>query len=369
MSQYWIFLPGLGFIFYLLFNLRTFYFFRPSELKFIDEKPLPSLCIIVPARNEARTIESTLQALLYQVYPNQELEIIVVDDHSTDETFSVAKKWKGITCIQLPENRISKKEAITFGIEHTQAEIILCTDADCVMEKSWAKTMVQYFDEKTEMVCGPVQLVPAAGFFTSMQALEFAGLIATGAAGIESGKPTLANGANIAYRRSAFLKAGGFSSHAHIVSGDDEFLLHKIVSKNSHGAKFCYSPEAIVKSKAEATWKGFRNQRIRWVSKSRHYDRKSITFSLFLIWFGMWSFPFLFVGSFFDSYFLGLFLLFLLLKVMSEGIILWKATRLFRQEKLLWYLVPESVLHIAYVIWIGIAGNFYTFNWKERTNS
>jgi cellulose synthase/poly-beta-1,6-N-acetylglucosamine synthase-like glycosyltransferase len=110
----------------------------------------PLVSIIVPACNEGTTLEPALRSLLQQDYPN--LEIIVIDDRSTDTTFEVITKLKqGFPKIQvgqvteLPRGWLGKNHALYLGAQMGQGEILLFTDADVVMKSSTLSLAVAYF--------------------------------------------------------------------------------------------------------------------------------------------------------------------------------------------------------------------------------
>jgi len=114
-------------LFFQVFILITF--FEKKENKLTKNKKgsqiLFSVCIIVPIWNEEKTLRGTLQSLLALNYPKDKLEILVVDDGSTDNTLSIANEFK-----DEPQIRIFSKEnggkhtAVNFGINQTKAELV-----------------------------------------------------------------------------------------------------------------------------------------------------------------------------------------------------------------------------------------------------
>jgi len=107
----------------------------------IQQKNLPKVSVIIPACNEAATIEPALRSVLTMDYAN--LEVIVVNDRSTDETGSVLKRiqkeyphLKIRQISDLPKGWLGKNHALQHGAEHVQGEYLLFTDADIIMEKT-----------------------------------------------------------------------------------------------------------------------------------------------------------------------------------------------------------------------------------------
>lgn len=245
--------------------------------------------VIVPARNEAENIVECLNGLLNQNVPSEHFEVIVVNDRSEDNTrdlvHEMAEKYSNLFLVDLQAGS-GKKAALTAGIKRSRGKIILTTDADCTHPSQWLSSMRSCFDQRTGLVSGPVELKAKGKWMGYFQALEFMGLNAVGAASIESGHPNMCNGANLGFRKEAWNEVGGYSTHMDLPSGDDELLMHAIHSTGNWKIRYCFDASAIVRTGAQPDWASFRDQRIRWVSKSRKYDRKSLTLVLALSYFG-----------------------------------------------------------------------------------
>lgn len=365
----WIFVALM--LFYGGYLLRCAWYF--NRLPGMDEgkEDLPTVVVIIPARDEEEKIGKCIGDVLGQDYPKELLEVVVVNDHSGDETVAVAEKeGKGhpgfkVIDLEAVQGSAYKKAAVTLGISESSGAIIVTTDADCRMGPQWLRNMVAYFDAETGMVSGPVELT-GRGMFREFQALEFMGLIAVGAGSIGAGLPNMCNGANLAYRRRAFEEVGGFKGIDHIASGDDELLMHKIAGETNWAVRFAKEEQAVVRTEALATWAAFKAQRKRWVSKGRAYKRKSITLVMALAYLAILGIPLLFILSFFQSDLWYFFAISFSLKLLSEGLILATAANFFGRLSLLRWLLPEQLAHIAYVLWVGLAGNSGAYVWKGR---
>lgn len=367
-------------LYYALYLWRSAINFHSSTGTSGEYKKIPapnsdpnalSYSIIVPARNEAENIEFCLEALLRQDFPADRYEIILVNDHSEDDTVARALKVAGdaphFKLLHLPEIQgiAYKKAAVAHGISSAKGDVIITTDADCNMGPDWLQAMADRFGPEVGLVSGPV-LLESETVFEHFQALEFMGLIAVGAAAIRAGSPNMCNGANLAYRKAAFDEVGGFKDIDHIASGDDELLMHKIASETDWTVDFATDRRAVVCTDALPDLAAFRAQRLRWVSKSTQYKRSSITATLVISWLAMAGFPLLLIAGFFDAcawYFL---LGNLLLKMAGELPILIKAAGFFNKRHLLKWFVPEQLAHIVYVLWVGLAGNSRSYTWKGR---
>lgn len=348
-----------------------------SSLPSFSKKSIPKtrVSILIAARNEAANIGRTLSDILAQDFPTELLEIIVVDDHSTDDTAAVVRSFaeRGVKLLKLNESEplnSYKKKAISSAIEMATGDFIVTTDADCRMEKDWLATVITFAEEKGHvLVSSPVVYSEQKSFFEELQTLEFLYLIGLGAAGIGKKHASTCNGANLAYRRNVFYELGGFNGIDHLASGDDELFLHKVAGKYPNRIGFCKSRSAIVYTDAKRTLRGFINQRRRWASKSTHYKNKGIVALGLAIW--MFNLLLLLTGlaSFFfevSSCLVGGLLVAIMLKLAVEAFFLYPLCRFANRMDLLAYLPMLTVLHIVYMVYIGIAGNLGKYQWKGR---
>jgi len=340
----------------------------------VPENYIPGtfVSVIIPARNEEANIENVLECLLRQNYPSHLLDIVVVDDASTDHTVDLVKSFeeKGVRLLQFdpgPGVIAFKKSAIEFAVDHCSSTLIITTDADCMMNENWVRTIAAFqFYHKACLISGPVLISPVRNIFQKMQALEFAGLIGIGASALQQKHPNMCNGANLAYLKAAFQAVQGYRGNENIPSGDDEFLMHKIFNEFPGRTLFIKSRDAVVSTAPSKGILEFINQRMRWVSKSTKYTNKKITLILIASYLFNLVLLINFIGMFFYSPFIWLFLLQVSLKITTEGIFLAKLTRFFKIYKIMIWLIPEQLFHILYVVIIGIAGNVKSYRWKDR---
>ena len=158
--------------------------------------------VLIAARNEGKNIETLLQSLYNQSFDKEKFEIIIVDDHSTDETSEVSENFR----ILHPEMNLKvlkatgngKKQAISQALHTADNELVMVTDADCELPEHWIKVMVDYFlSHDLKMLLGPVLLSPAKTLFEKLQVLEHLSLIASTAGSAAIGMPVMCNGANM----------------------------------------------------------------------------------------------------------------------------------------------------------------------------
>ena len=199
--------------------------------------------VILPVRNEISVIAGCLDGLAVQDYPPELFEIIVSDDFSEDYTAEKVRHWAGehpglkLTLLtggsNIKENQ-GKKKAIERAVVAADGNIILCTDADTVHGKSWIKSIASAFSrQEVNMVLAPVGFTGEKGVFQKIQVMEFLGIMGITAGSANLGFPLMCNGANLAYRKQAFVETGGFSGNSNFHSGDDQFLMMKF--RNLYG--------------------------------------------------------------------------------------------------------------------------------------
>ncbi|MVZ62374.1 glycosyltransferase family 2 protein [Sphingobacterium humi] len=333
-----------------------------------------SVSVIIAARNEEQNIGRTLDCLMAQDFPKELLEIIVIDDHSTDRTGEIISSYadRGVKLIQLDEGsklNSYKKFAIAKAIDASEGEIIITTDADCRMGPQWLSTIVHFMEANDlYMVSSPVSYNEEKSYFERLQTLEFLYLIGLGAAGIGNGNPTTCNGANLAYRKSVFFEMGGFKGIDDLASGDDELLLHKVAEKYADRIGFCKAQEAMVYTDAKENLAAFINQRRRWASKSTKYKDKRVV----VLGVSIWLFNLALVANVLcfcwaDLDAQKLILLSVLMKIGVELAFLYPVLRFAGRRALLFNLPMLSVLHSVYLVYIGILGNVGKYDWKGRS--
>ncbi|WP_313266162.1 glycosyltransferase [Sphingobacterium sp.] len=337
------------------------------------DRPTKSISVIIAARNEEFNIRRTIKSILGQNYPPALLELIIIDDHSDDNTSLIVKEYaeQGVKLIQLNENgRLNsyKKLAISRAIECCQGEIIITTDADCRMGPNWLATVISTFEkEDAYLQSSPVLYSEEKSFFERLQTLEFLYLIGLGAAGIGNKKPTTCNGANLAYRKDIFKQMGGFKGIDELASGDDELFLHKVAEQYPERITFCKSEEAVVYTDAKPDLKSFISQRRRWASKSTKYKNKGVIALGISIWFFNLLILVAAVLALCGVKFVAWVVLFaLLLKMTVEFLFIQPLTTFACRKELLLYLPLLSLAHVLYLAYIGILGNVGKYDWKGR---
>ena len=252
--------------------------------------------IVIAARNEAGPLSAEYNLLEMLGEPwhtsgeargNDPVEVIVVDDHSTDGTAEVAGRFPHVTVLSLPEGRTGKKDALAHGIAHASGDWIATLDADVEI---WAD-FLRNLDSATAgrvAVAGPVELypVPRDSWFQRWQALDFHGMMAITAASLRHGRFVMGNGANLAFAKTAYDAVGGYASPdgRESASGDDMVLLAKLAERFPGRVAFNKDPYCVVRTAAKPTLAGFLQQRWRWSAKTGLNHQPVLTGVLGFTW-------------------------------------------------------------------------------------
>ena len=354
-------------ILYVFLIIR--YAFGWSKLKSLSlENFSQKVSVIIALRNEENEIARLLTNLQSQIYPTDKLEFILVNDHSTDNTFALLEKYNlaNLQILNMPEGESGKKNAISRAVSIASGDIILASDADCSFSPNWVRTMCSYFvNDDVKLVSGPVAFNKQNGVFQNLQTLEFASLIGSSAGAIGIKNAILCNGANMAYRKDVFLEVNSFKKES-TVSGDDVFLLHSIKEKHLNSISFAKDKNAIVNTDSTQTFSDFINQRKRWTAKSSSYKDISSIYVSYLVLFTNLSFIFLFVMLFFDGFFFQLFAFFYLVKFIVELFLLYPTLKFLNRTDLIKWILPFELFYSFYIILIIILSFTKKFEWKGR---
>lgn len=328
----------------------------------------PGVSVIVAFRNEASNLESLVRDLSSSAFPADRFEVILVDDHSEDNSREVVRQVMGdrknIRLLELPEGLQGKKPALRMGISESRFEIIATTDADCRLSKNWLTCVASFFEEeRTKLLLGPVKLSDDGTFFGQLQVLEFVSVAGTTAATLGLGHPVMANGANLAFRKKTFNEVGGYEDNLVVASGDDEFLLRKIYQRYPDGIRYLNYYEAAVTTLPQPDLKSFVYQRMRWAGKWRHNSDPVARGMAAFVLFAQISFLTLLVSNLNQP---NATLVLVALKIFLEGVLLAWMSRFLERKFNGWSFLLMQLFYPVYVLVIGLGSTFLPYHWKGR---
>jgi len=252
---------GSVFTLYFSFVYVLIYFF--NKKKFLSDpalpKKLPRVSIIVPAYNEGKTIALTLKSLLELNYPKKLLEVIAVNDGSADETRKVMESFKGQGVKVINKVNGGKASALNVGIKKSTGEIIVCMDADSVVDRDALRKTLGYFSNpEVAAVASSVKVLEPKNMIQKFQFLEYLYNILLRKALSFLDSIFVVPGPFGLYRRSVLEKIGGFEEGN--LTEDMEITM-RIQSK---GYKVETSTDAFTHTVSPSNVRKLVNQRVRW---------------------------------------------------------------------------------------------------------
>lgn len=366
-------------VYYLLIDRCLMYWKQIPTIALSEAlPPQTSISVIIPARNEAENIAACLNAIAAQNYPPDLLEVLVIDDHSTDQTAIVAAQ-SGLPKLRVialadflsPEEQVqaSKKKASTVGVEQATGQLIVCTDADCVMPPNWLRHIAAcYEQQKPWFIAAPVLFHEEQNLIERFQSLDFMGMMLVTGAGIQSRRFFLANGANMAYPREVFTQLNGYKGNIQHASGDDVFMVQKIAAVEPEKICFVKSPHAIVLTKAKPDWRSFFQQRLRWGTKNKGrqvgYSSWILGFVFLYCWLilsSLLAWPWLGPAWLYFS------ILLFLGKCLADYRLLSRAALFFGRKDLMRFFWIGALFHLLYIAIIGLLSLVVKeYEWKGR---
>ncbi len=367
--------------FYVFIILRYLYGWRMLPEWQIPEgfQPKTKVSILIPARNEAGNILACLESISRQSYPTPLFEVIVLDDHSEDDTFFLVKNFSqtrtNVRIVRLSDfvksgdTQSFKKKAIETGISLATGELIVTTDADCIVQQNWLALLVSFFEKKqAKFIAAPVNFYREKNLLERFQSLDFLGMMCVTGAGIHLRTNQMCNGANLAYPRQVFHEVGGFEGIDHLASGDDMLLMQKIAARHPDGIYFLKNQNTTVFTQAKPDWKSFLSQRLRWATKSASYQDWRVTAILGMVFLFCWAIvlsPLAVV--FFGWKMSALAATLFLVKTIADYFFLGEMARYFRRQDLMKSFLASQLLHLAYIVCVGTLANLIKrYEWKGR---
>jgi cellulose synthase/poly-beta-1,6-N-acetylglucosamine synthase-like glycosyltransferase len=228
----------------------------------------PFVSVVIAARNEEHNIVDCLRSLTDQTYPSDRFEVIVANDNSTDGTQLVcteyARAHPQVSCFETKqdEHLRGKANALAQAIDRARGEIIMITDADCVVPRSWIEETVRRYDP-TVGIMGGMTLQFATNHFEGMQSLDWAYLLGIAAASVGLRNPLSTIGNNLSFRKEAYEAVGGYRKIPFSVTED--YTLFQAITRSGRWAyRYPLDPALLVMSKPCPTFVDLRRQKQRW---------------------------------------------------------------------------------------------------------
>jgi len=245
-------------VYFLVLFFMIFVLERKNIRSMPEMKTLPFVSVIIPAYNKEKFISATIEAVKSLDYPKNLMEIIVVDDGSTDNTFNILKKTGGIKILR-KENEGRAACTVNYGIKNAKGEIIACIDGDSVPEKDSLIKAVRFFEDKDVAgVTASVLAKNANNLMQKLQRIEYALLVLSRKLMEKLNAIYVTPGPMALYRKDVIMKLGGFDTK--IMTEDIEIAWRLL----SNGYKIRMSIDSKVYTDVPDTFGKWWHQRIRW---------------------------------------------------------------------------------------------------------
>lgn len=338
-----------------------------------------SVSIIVAVRNGEFSLPNILGDLIKQKYSGK-LEIIIVDDDSTDNTEKIINDFSRIDdrifyVSSMTGNPIltHKKRALDAGIKKSNGDILLFTDSDCRVSPSWAQTMSSYFIDGIDYVVGYTETPKPINKISLFQSIDFFMLIIAANGAINRNWYWSSSGQNQAYKRSIYDKCNGFTDIAKYLQGDDSLFLQ--ICKNNvkeFSANFAIEKDAQVICRQETKLIPFLLQRLRWAGDARHMWKFNPMFFLMVVATFFSNFLILVLCLLVFYYIISIQYLIMCLtfKFFIEYFLYKKGQLLYKHKFKITNYIQWFLFQIPYVVFMGLGSFFNTkLNWHNRKMS
>lgn len=334
-----------------------------------------NISIIIPFRNEQTKLPILLESIRHSGADFAGNEFIFVDDHSTDDGPEMVRQFitetnqlsiRLITLADIKHGLYGKKAALNIGINEAQHNVIACTDADCALPMGWLGAMMTHLKEHTQLVCGPVLYSDSKGILNQIFQIEFLSLVLSGMGAAGIGKPIFCSGANLLFRKEAYLTAQKIMAGSQHASGDDVFLLHAILEMYGNNAvAFTYQANCMVTTPAPESIGSFFKQRLRWASKSVSYKNRFALLTSMMVYLMSSTILIMAVDSFFLSQLFWPTIIIFLFKSFVDALFFHTGFALHRKPFLPFVSILLQILYIPYVFFIGLLMFFIKPEWKK----
>ncbi len=228
----------------------------------------PLFSVIVPAYNEEESIQRTLASLCNVAYPQENMEIIVVNDGSTDNTRMIVEEFirehPTRKMILINQENKGKGKAMNKGLEKVNGEFFACLDADAFVAPNALEVMLPLFedDEKIAAVCPLLKVKKPSNVLQKVQWCEYIINMFYRFLNAKLHCIHVTPGPFSIYRTDIIRKLGGYDEET--ITEDLEIAIRL----QKHHYKIVQTFDTIVETESPTTWKTLFRQRVRWYKGS-----------------------------------------------------------------------------------------------------
>lgn len=265
--MYILLIPLLCYTFLILGMISVLFLNRSPAAANIPHYPVS---IVIPFRNEQKHLRILLKSLQQQSYDGQ-LEILLINDGSTDQSLNIIQEIKKFSRIEItvldsqfdPASGLtSKQQALDFGINHAKYDWIALTDADMQLMPDWLSSLMACSGRKADMVFGHTSIITDKSIFSKIQAFQLDFLFSAAYVFFKAGISGSCMGNNILISKQAYQKAGGQKAIGYNIAEDRALLELFRQKKMSISCTNPFFPLALTFPCEE--WNQFFHQIRRW---------------------------------------------------------------------------------------------------------
>ncbi len=242
---------------------------KDTKANFNDLK----ISVIIPFKNEENNLDSLLKSLSSVDYSANNFEVIFVDDNSTDNSAKLIENFllNNLKLINSSSKNLpGKKGALEIGIQQAKYDIIAITDADCIVEKDWLKSISTKISQGYDLVFGYSPLFKEKPLISKISSYENLKNFILYFSSVELGFPFGATARSLAFRKSSYLEVNGYKNTTETLSGDDDLLIREFIKRNFNIGYFL-NKDSFVYSYPSDSFKDYLLRKSRHVKTSHHY--------------------------------------------------------------------------------------------------
>jgi cellulose synthase/poly-beta-1,6-N-acetylglucosamine synthase-like glycosyltransferase len=366
-----LFAIGLVYVLYALWLLSMLVqWLRP------DSAPEPCqdgnhLTIVIPFRNEAEHLPVLLNTLGNQKKEAPGVRIILVDDHSTDNSLFIAQQFKDeheeVTVISQVETH-GKKQGVDIALSQVKTNWVVTLDADIQPCDGWLNRIASWTINNThDLLILPLRIGPGKNLIGHLQEVEFASVMAITGGMALSGRPILCNGGNLCFRKEAYERVRNSRKDMHITSGDDVFLLNAL--KPFGKVAWVHDPHVRVSTAPKSSWKEFTAQRLRWMGKAGFIRDKWLQATAWLAFLANGIFLITAIASLLGNFNPIFFLLLAAIKIMLDGLLILRVGKWLCIKQLKRFYLVLIFIYPIYATLFPLMSQFVKPSWKGRTTN
>ena len=316
----------------------------------IDPTSQPFVSVVIAARDEEQHLAACLESTLSQSYDRKLFEVIVINDHSSDGTENIcrefARRFSNFRYLNAREDAQlrGKTNALDQGIQNANGEIVLITDADCMVPPTWVEWTAKRYAGSMGVV-GGITLQKSDSWFGGMQSLDWAYLLGLAAAAMSLRIPLSTIGNNLSFRKSTYMDLGGYRKISFSVTED--FMLFRAIVRTKKWNYVCpIDPRLVVTSQPCSEWRELIRQKHRWGTGGLDMNIRGLAVGA--IGFGL---DVLMIATALTSN-ISIAAIALLAKMCGEFLFLFTILRKLRHLHLLRYFLWFELYFICYVVYL-----------------